>query len=153
MSCGDRAFGGRSSRRNFSYIDSLSNVLVLLHLSGCSFDFSTTLRYVTLTGPLGLLLRRELGRRFGLRLCRGMAFRPLGFMTGSTSLLSVDGPALLPLTTTTIVSSVVGITVGAPLLFLYNSAISVRNVWATTGHALRVITAITPCVTEALAVC
>ena len=104
------------------------------------------------SGSHGLLLRRELGRLFGLRLRLGLAFRPLGLRTGSTSSLRVSGPALLPLTATAIVSSVVGVTVSAPLLFLSNRALSVRNVWATTGHAPRGITAITLRVTEALAV-
>ena len=81
-----------------------------------------------------------------------MAFRPLGLRISSTSSLRVGGPALLSLTATTIVSRVVGIKVGAPLLFLCNSAISVRNVWASTGRVLRGITAIMLRVTEALAV-
>ena len=84
--------------------------------------------------------------------CLGLAFRPLGLRTDSTSSLRVSGPALLPLTATAIVSSVVGIAVSAPLLFLSNRALSVRNVWATTGHEPRGITAITLRVTEALAV-
>ena len=102
--------------------------------------------------PNGLLLRRELGRLFGLRLPRGMAFRPLGLRTRSTNSLRVGYSALLTLTATKIVSSVVGITVGATLLFLCNRDLSVRNLWATTGHAPRRITAITLRATEALAV-
>ena len=74
---------------------------------------------------------RELGRIFCLRLRRGMPFRSLGLRTESTSLLRFGGPALVPLTSTMIVSSVVGVTVGAPLLLLCYSALFVRNVWAT----------------------
>ena len=139
-------------RHNFGYIGSLSNGVTLLLPCGYGFDYSTTFRDMAPSGPNGLLFRRELGKFFGLRLSRGMAFRPLGLRTGSTSSLRVGGPALLPLTATTIVSIVVGITVGAPLLFLCNSALSVQNVWVTTGHAPRGITAITLRVTEALAV-
>jgi hypothetical protein len=95
-----------------------------------------------------LLFKREFWLLLDLRLCCGISLRPLGFTTGSTSSLCVCGPALLPLMATTIVSSVVGIAVGAPLLFLCNSALSVRNVWASTGHAPREITAITLRVTR-----
>ena len=66
--------------------------------------------------------------------------------------LRVGGPALLSLTATTIVSSVVGIIVGASLLILCKRALPVRNAWATTGHAPRGITEITLRMTEALAV-
>ena len=151
MGCGSRVLG-RSSRRNFSYFISLSDGLTLLHLFGSGFEDSTTFRDMAPSGPHDLLLRRELGRLFGLWLRGGMAFRPLGLRTGNTSLLRGGGPALLPLTAIKIVSSVVGITVGAPLLFLCNSALFSRNVWAITGHAHRGITAITLCVTKALAV-
>ena len=152
MGCGGRAFGGWSSRRNFSYIGSLSNGLTLLRPCGCGCDYSTTFRDMAPSGPHGLLLRRELGRLFDLRLRRGMAFGPLGLWTGSMRSLRVTGPALLPVTATTIVCSVVGITYSAPLLFLCNRALSVRNVWATMGHASRGIPAIRLRVTEALAV-
>ena len=152
MGCGSRVFGRRSSWRNLSYFCNLSDGPALLRLCGCGFDNSTTFRDIALSGPHGLLLRRELGWRLGLRLRRGGAFRPLGPRTGSTSSVRVCGPALLPLTATTIVSSVVGITVGAPLLSHCNRALCVRNVWATTGQAHRGLTAITLRVTEALAV-
>ena len=151
MGCGSRVFGRRSSRPNFSYFSSLCDGLALLHLCGCGFDNSPTFRDKPPSGRHGLLLWRELGRLFDLRLRRRMAFRPLGLWTGSTSSLSVSGPALLPLTATAIVCIVVGIAISAPLLFIYNSAHSVRNVWATTGHAHPGITAITLRVTEALA--
>ena len=80
-----------------------------------------------------------------------MAFRPLGLRTGITSLLRVGGPALLPLTTTTIDGSVFGVIVGAPFLLFCHSALPVRIVWATSGHAPRAIATITLRVTEALA--
>ena len=145
-------FGGRSSRHNFRYFSSLSDGLALLRLCECGFEYSTTFRDMVPSGPHGLLLRRELGRLFGLRLCHVMAFRPLDLRTGSTGSLRVGGFASIPLTATMIVSSVVVITVGALLLFLCNSALSFQNVWATTGHARRGIIAITLCITEALAV-
>ena len=56
------------------------------------------------------------------------------------------------LAATTTVSSVIGVTVGATFLLLCNSALPVRNVWATTDHAPRGITTIMLRVTEALAV-
>ena len=113
-----RTFGGRGSRRNFNFIDSRSNDLTLLCPCGYGFEYSATFRDMVPSGPLGLPLRRELGRLFGRRLCRGMVIRPVGLSTVNRSSLRVGGPALLPLTATTIVSSVVGITVGTPLLFL-----------------------------------
>ena len=103
------------------------------------------------SGPHDLQLWRA-GEAFWPRLRGGMVFRFLGLRTGSTSSLRDGGPVLLPLTATKIVSSVVGITVGEPLLLLCNSSLSVRDVWATTGHAARGITAVTLRVTEALAV-
>jgi hypothetical protein len=118
-------FGRRSSRCNFSYFSSLSDGLALLRFCGCGFDDSTSFTDMAPSGLHGLLLRRELGRPFVLRLRRGLTFRPLGLMTDSTSSLRVSGPALLPLTATAIVSSVVGITVSAPLPFLGNRALSV----------------------------
>ena len=124
----------------------------MVSLCCTSMGVVLTIRPLLETWLHGLLLRRELGRHFGLRLRLGLAFRPLGLRTGSTSSLRVSGPAFLPLTATVIVSSVVGITVSAPLLFPCNRALSVRNLWATTGHAPRAITAIMLRVNEALAV-
>ena len=77
------------------------------------------------SGSHGLLLRRELGRLFGLRLKRRMTFRRLGRKTCSTCLLGVGVSALLPLTATMIVGRVVGVTVGVPFLLLCHSALSV----------------------------
>ena len=133
----------RSWRCNFCYFCNLSDGFAPSHLFRCGFDYFPTFGDMAPSGPHGLLLWRELGRLFGLRLHRGMAFRPLGLRTSSMSSFRVGGPTLLPLTATTIVSSVVGVTVDAPLLLLCHSALSVRNVWATTGHAPRGITAIT----------
>ena len=89
---------------------------------------------------------------FGLKFRRGMVFSPLGLRTGCTSSLRVGGPALLPLTANTIVSSVVGVTFGAPILLLCNSALPVRNVRASIGHAPWGITTSTLRVTNVLAV-
>ena len=66
-----------------------------------------------------------------------MAFRPLNLRNGSLSSLKIGGSALRPLTANTIVSSVVGVTVGAPLLLLCHGALPVQNVWTTTGHTPR----------------
>ena len=87
--------------------------------------------------PHALLLRRELGRLYGLRLRCGLVFRPLGLRNGSTSALRIGGSGLLPLTSTTIVSSVVGVTVGASIPFLLHSVLPVQYVWITIGHAPR----------------
>ena len=91
------------------------------------------------------------GETFGLRLSRGMVFRPLSLRTSSTISLRIGGSTLLRLTATTIVISVVSVTVGAPFLLLCHSLLPVRSTWATTRQISLRVTTITFRVTEALA--
>ena len=97
------------------------------HLFSCGFDYFPTFRDMVPSGVHSLLLRRELGRPFGLRFRRGMAFRSLGLKNGNTMSLRVGDSALLPLTATTIVSIMVGGTVGARFS-LCHSELPVRKV-------------------------
>ena len=152
LGCGGRAFGGKSLRRNFSYIDSLSNDLALLRPCGCGSDYSTTFRDMAPSGIHPLMFKRELGLLLGLRLRCGISLRPLGLWFGSMSSLRIGGSALLPLTATTIVSSMVRIAVGTSFLFVCHRALSIRNEWASTGHTSRRVTTITLRVTKAQAV-
>jgi hypothetical protein len=99
-----------------------------------------------------LLFKRELRLLLGLRLHCRIMLRPLVLRFGSVGLLRIGGSGLLPLTATTIVSSMVRVAVDTPFLFLCHRALYIRNVWPTTDHTSWRVTTIMLHMTKALAV-
>ena len=104
---------------NFGYFCSLNDGFALLHLFGHLFD--CTFGNMAPLWIQALLLREQLDLLLGL----GCAFKTPSSGLGSTCPLRAGDFALLPLTATSVVCSVVGVAVSTPFLLLCHGTLTV----------------------------